>query len=88
LNLLYEQLREENKIFEIKEVEKVTSVENFRDSNASIMRKESSYISNFHSVHNNNHSNILLKIKNENKIEWFMYANRFLKRLRDTEFII
>jgi hypothetical protein len=76
-------LREDNRIYEIKESDKVA--ESFRDSNAS---KAGGYVSNFYSVQNMGSTSILLKIKNEEKIEWFLYVQKFLRRLRDTEFII
>ena len=99
LNYIYERLREENKIYEIKEdliVKKSQSlgkdnVNSNANSDVKSIRKSKSINYNSGTSNTNNtqiYSNplVVFKVKNEKKDEDYWIAKNYIKMLRQSEF--
>ena len=99
MNYIYERLREENKIYEIKEdliIKKQnqnTSRENLNsnaNSDVKSLRKSKSINYNSGASNSNNptYSNplVVFKVKNEKKDEDYWIAKNYIKMLRQSEF--
>jgi hypothetical protein len=102
LNLIYEQMREDNRIFELKDN---SAKRSSRDFNAERNRKS---LGNIHSANNSNsfigsnlastgnnqqaihrdpNSALFLKLKSENKEELYLQYRNFITLLKMSEFI-
>lgn len=103
MNYIYEKLKEENKIFEIKEdkaMNKTVSKENlmsnqnnnifspnFKNSQKSVRNYNSSSISA--SNHNTNTNPVLVfQVKNDKVNEEYLIAKNYIKILRQSEFLM
>ena len=101
LNFVYEQLKEDNKIFEIKEGgtirrsskdfsnDKKRKSLGLQSANNSSNSFIGSIASNNNNPQNNNQSPALfIKLKNENTEEIYMHYRNFINRLRLSEFYL
>jgi len=100
LNYIYERLREDNKIFEIKEdiLIKRNSRDNINSNSGNsgeskqVMKKSKSVVFNYNSIASNTtpivNSNpiVVFKVKNDKKDEDYLVAKNYIKILRQSEF--
>jgi len=93
LNFVYEQMREDNKIFEIKESLNVRK--NPKDFSQNSKRKNShSNLGLYSQIGTNNNQQMVnlnpalfIKLKNENTEEIYVHYKNFINRLRMSEFL-
>ena len=95
MNLIYDRLREENKLYELKD-DKVIFKEGIRDSikdssfSPDLMKSKNKKNFGYNSLNSgwNNSPNIIFKVTSENKDEWYINIQNFLKNLKQSEFYI
>lgn len=93
LSLIYEQMREDNKIFEIKDSHNVRK--NSKDFSQNNKRKNSHSNSGLYGQlsSNNNQQSVnanpalFIKLKNENTEEIYVHYKNFINRLKMSEFL-
>ena len=95
MNYIYEKLREENKLFEIKDdviLSKILPKENalspnFKNSQKSIKNYNSGGVSPF-SLNVNGNTNLVFQVKNDKVTEDFLIAKNYIKVLKQSEFFL
>ena len=94
MNIVYERLREENKLYELKE-DKVFFRDGIRDSlkdstYSPDLKSKNKKIFSYNSLNSglNSSPNIIFKVSSENKDEWYVNVQNFIKNLKQSEFYL